>query len=61
MLDFQPTPEVSGRIVKTSGTTGKQKVMRNSSIGVRRAVDASRIMYDSLRGSYNFLCLYQFT
>jgi acyl-coenzyme A synthetase/AMP-(fatty) acid ligase len=57
-LDFQPAPDSGGRIVKTSGTTGKQKCMRNSSVGVSRGVTVTRYMLDLLEGSQNFLNVY---
>ncbi len=60
LLAFQPVPDAAGRIVKTSGTTGKQKCMRNNSIGVRRGLEVTRYMLDLVDGSRNFICVYQF-
>ncbi|HEX3576166.1 MAG TPA: class I adenylate-forming enzyme family protein [Rhodopila sp.] len=61
VLEFQPEPESGGRIVKTSGTTGKQKCMCNSSIGIERGVQATEIILNALDASANFLCLYPFS
>ncbi|HEY1411481.1 MAG TPA: class I adenylate-forming enzyme family protein [Rhodopila sp.] len=61
VLEFQPEPESGGRIVKTSGTTGRQKCMCNSSIGIERAVQTTQTILDVLDASANFLCLYPFS
>jgi acyl-coenzyme A synthetase/AMP-(fatty) acid ligase len=60
-LDFQPLPEAPGRIVKSSGTTGRPKLMCNSSIGIRRGIEMTKSIYDGLNANYNFIAIYQFS
>jgi acyl-CoA synthetase (AMP-forming)/AMP-acid ligase II len=61
LLDVRPEPLAGGRIVRTSGTTGKPKCMRNSNIGIWRAVETTQLILNLLEGSANFLCLYPFS
>ncbi len=58
VLNYQPAPGLGGRIVKTSGTTGKQKCMRNDPAGIFRALAVTDQILDMQQGSRNFLCLY---
>ncbi len=52
---------MGGRVVKTSGTTGKQKCMRNDPAGIQRALTVTGQILDLQGGSRNFLCLYPFS
>ena len=61
ILDYRPDPRSGGRIVKTSGTTGKQKCMRNDPAGIFRALTVTAEILDLQEASRNFLCLYPFS
>jgi acyl-coenzyme A synthetase/AMP-(fatty) acid ligase len=61
VLDYRPAPGTGGRIVKTSGTTGRQKCMRNDPAGIQRALTVTEEILNLQGGSRNFLCLYPFS